>query len=443
MRLLLAYILVFLTVLAPGFYLGFGLPTIHIGDILLLLSLPCLWLASDRSFQRLIFPPHMAWITSAYYTAVGYILFLTIVLIPIYASTLVSVSIFAVLGMFKPIVLGIVLYALVDERRRVNKVSNFLLFMIFAEVLLMVCQKYGYFGVNQWLSPMYRVGEFKSLYLLGDRVYGSFGNPNDAGTALSLLGTMAYARVVFGQKKWFLPSSVATVLSLVGCVWLAKTRQGTACLLAGCAVVQFLAIMYTGRRGWASLTAVLVIIGLIVGLFYLEADPVLAKRFGMFTGESVERESSIAARLALWPTVFDIHGMSLFVGMGMAARIGTETVWDSGYINTVICGGLPSLIGLLLIFFTPAAMSLRRMRWLGASHEDFWIFATCAAIFPPLLLTNIINDTLNISRIMSIPVMIYVVMAIRLRLEEEQWTAEWESDALLAPESWTDGRVTV
>ena len=426
MKALIVYLIVVFTLFAPGYWTGFGFPTIHVEDIIILLAVIGLAFSGRRSFGDLLFPPHLRKLTIPYSFALFYVLLITVLLVPLFPPSIITTGLFSALSQFKAMLLVFVVFAMLPRRQQVQRLGTLLILFIFALFILMFCQKYNYFGVNDWLSHRYRIGEMRYQWLEGTRVFGTLGNPNDMGTALSILGTLAFARMIYGPGRIFrILSGVAVALALICCVWLAATRQGTVCLLAGCFVVQMVAILRSGKRGWGTIGIVLAIVGLMVAMTYLAVDPRLAKRFGVLTGETaLAEEGSIAARLRLWPSVIDRYSGWLVVGKGKTALTIDPTTWDSGYINILIMGGFPALMAVLAMLFLSSVWAWRRIRLQGGQHPDAWLYASATAIIAPILLANIVNNTLNNAKVMSLVVLIYAMSFAAMRTDDREYNEE-------------------
>jgi len=435
MKTLILYSIVILTIFAPGKYLGLGIPAFHVEDVLILLGMFAILFGGRKSVGHFLVPPHLRKLTIPYAITLTYVLLVTLLFVPLYPSYMRASSVTSAVGRFKPLMLLLVVFAMLSDRRRVQRLGALLVLVIFVEFFLMVCQRENYFGVNAWLNPMYKLSPLHPIGIYG-RVFGSFGNPNNLGTAISLLGTAAYAMMIYGHNRTFrLAAAVGVALALVSCVWLARSRQGTGCLLAGCFIVQMIAVLKSGRRGWGSIIAVVAIIGLIIAVVYLEADPELAHRFGLFTGRhGLTAEASLMFRLSLWGGFIDTYGGSIIFGKGMAGMMEAEVVWDSGYLTTLAFGGVPALVGLFFIMFAPPIAAWRRVKTIGFQHPDAWLHVTCVASAAPLFLANIINNTITNSRVMTVVVLVYGLSFAAMKIED----AEWEEYSLAGGEYWPE-----
>ena len=102
-----------------------------------------------------------------------------------------------------------------------------------------------------------------------------------------------------------------------------------------------------------------------------------------------------------------------------------------GYINILITGGIPALLGVLAMLFASSVSAWRRMGLQGGQHPDSWLHASAVAIIAPILLANIVNNTLNNAKVMSLVVLVYGLSFMTMRIEdyeyeEDMLTGEWQ-----------------
>jgi hypothetical protein len=302
----------------------------------------------------------------------------------------------------------------------------------------MYFQRYNTLGINNWLTPLYlgsAIEKYAGLVASGARVVGTVGNPNDVGTVLSLVGTLAMARLIFGTTALSRLLSIAAVVTMLfGCVWLAKTRQGTAGLLAGIAFLLVISMRLRGRRGWGTIGVIVMLLILFVGIYYVQADRIVAERFGIFTGQrGISDVHSLTARFRNWPRILSEDGGWLFFGRGK----NLEKTWDSGYLNTLRAMGVPGLTAMILLFLLPSIAAWRHLRALGTRHTDAWLLAGTVATGGVLLLTSIVNSTWESPLVMGIIVLMYAPTLAVMRLEiQESWQERWVQEQ---EESWQLG----
>jgi hypothetical protein len=285
----------------------------------------------------------------------------------------------------------------------------------------MICQRSNLFGINRWLTPLYRFDELTSAQLSGRRVTGVRGNPNDIGTILSILGTLALAKAVFSREAGMrrLLGFAAALAAMLGCVWLAKTRQGTVGLAAGWFIVFLASLRISGRRISGTVFLIVTILGAVMGATFMLGSGYLGERFSvLFGGGSVMQDSSIAARLYLWPQFFSEIGLWAMLGRGMSALV-LETVWDSGYLYILATGGVPALTAWMVMTFGVSLRAWRYVRIRNLIDRQTWLHVTCYAILFVILLTNILNNTAHNPVVMTIIATVYALSAAARRAETE------------------------
>lgn len=405
---LLLYVIVLSILFVPGFYIRLGLPNIHPEDILILIAAAVL--AFRPRQQPMLTPQYAKGLTIPYLTFLLYVLAITLLMSPFIqgGSLLITASVVSVVGMFKPLLLLLVIVALRLGPADTRKIGSLLVLAMTLELTIMYLQQYNHFGVNEWLTARYRPEETSVIYLSGNRVFGTFGNPNDLGTALSLIGTLAFARALFGPGKGMrVASGTIAAVTMVWLVWLAETRQGTACMLGGCLMVLLLSMILGGKRSAGVVVGVGVFFGLIAGIAAIEATPALAGRFGLFTGQTtLGGEDSFMARVYHWPVVIKELGGYILFGKGMLELVIVRTP-ENGFLTAVILGGFPGLVLYVFMIFAPCVAAWRRLKANGLAHADTWIHAAAWASFVPLVLANIPNTVINNSLVMSVYMIVY------------------------------------
>jgi hypothetical protein len=429
------YALILLLVLIPGWSNLTALPIFHLEDPIIVLGFLVALFSGRTSLKQLAFSRHLRRFTIPYALLIAYFLLLTILLAPLGGEQKFTYNIVSPFRSMKAFFFLALLFFLMNSRRRIHRVGSLLILLIFVEFVLMWCQKSNYLGVNYWLSPLYRGEMLKGSMLEGERVFGTFGNSNTMGTILSLLGTLAFARVIFGKDKLFrVVAAAAAVFSLVACVWLAKTRQGTFCLLVGCFLVQAIAIFKAGRRGWGSISMVLLVLGLAIAVIYLSRDAELSQRFGMFTGRvGIIDVDSLSHRLHRWPEMIRKEGGWLILGRGEDV---TLPMWDSEYLRTLRLGGLPGLTFLLCAIFLPGIAAWRRLKQVGTQHDDSWLLVAGVAYCMPLFLANIVNTTWGSPMIMSTLGTACLLPLAAMKVEDREDEEYWITNTLLPEEAY-------
>lgn len=419
MKVKFLYLILFLTMLAPAWALGFGLPTLHIGDPLIFIAVIFL---IKKGLVPLIAPPDLRLLTIPHLFILLYILFITVLVSPIFPQyvVLLTASIFASFSLFKPFLLLILIVGLGLNSLEVRRLGRFVIVLIFLELGLIYCQNFDLFGVNQWLSPYYTIEELTAEYTAG-RFFGSFGNPNDFGTAMSVLATLLFARVLLGPGTFArVICALAIVLTVICLVLYAKTRQGTICLLGGCFVVQMFVLFKSGRRSWAIFILFISVAAIVIGIGILQVMPKLSERFAIFTsGGSVLEEESVTSRYPYLLNILSELGPFLITGKGMMEMV-IRKVYDSGYVSILAIGGIPCLIAFMFMLFGPFISAKRRLLHNGLMHPDSWLHVGSLAAIVPIALTNLINVTLNNGRIFSTIMIVYGLSFAAMRAQDAE-----------------------
>ncbi len=416
----MVYLIVLLALFSPGIKISLNIPSFRPEDVLVLLTL-FYFVLSGRKFSNVFLPREFGFFSRGYGLMLLYTLIVTLAFLPIVASVKIPLTVNKSLGVFRPFLLGLAVFQLVKTGRQSTRLGNMLVWSIFVIVGVMICQQNNLFGVNQWLTPLYRFDELTSAQLSGRRVTGVRGNPNDIGTILSILGTLAMAKAIFSREAGTrrLLGFAAALAAALGCIWLAKTRQGTVGLAAGWFIVFLASLRISGRRISGTVFLLLTIIGAVAGAAFMLGSGYLGERFSVLLGGgSVLQDSSIAARLYLWPQFFDEVGLWALIGRGMSAMV-LETVWDSGYLYILVSGGIPALTAWMVMTFGVSLRAWRHVRIKGLVDNQTWLHITCYAILFVILLTNILNNTAHNPVVMTIIASVYAMSAAARKAEAE------------------------
>ena len=414
-----AFIIVATALFIPGISNKSWMPSIYVENFLLIGVGLWLVLSGQRSIGQLFFDPYAKSMTLPYVLLLGYLTVMT-VLFTTLTEPLVRIPFNLVISVsrYKPLVFLIILFPMLTRRKTIQQLAWFLIIAIFLEAGLMYCQKNNLFAVNSWLTPWYH-GESEKYEGMTWRVIGSIGNPNNVGSVLSFFATLAYARFIYG--KGLLSRAVclaAVAVALFSTVWLAKTRQGTACILAGCFAVQMFSMVTSGRRGWGAIAMVVAMVGLIAFMGYIQVDPEVAERFGILTGEkSLSESGSMQARFQAWPQFFQEEGGGFVFGYGEQVH---KTTWDSGYLNTLRKVGIPGLTLLLMLQIVPCIRASRRLKQIGADHPDSWLHVGLVCVIVPILLLQLINTTWTTPLVMTPLVTVYCLSLAAMKVEDAE-----------------------
>jgi hypothetical protein len=403
------YILIFIAFFLPGIVFRTAIPSIYLHNILLVALFLWMILSGRYRFGELLYAPSFRLFSIPFSILLFYNLLLTLLLLPtVSESQYIAYNIIGAFGKFRPFLMAVVLFALIRSPVTARKLATFLLVILYMEIVLMVFQSQNLFNVNGWLSPLYRGRELRTFMARGDRVFGTMGNVNTMGTLLSILGTMAYARLIYGPGKIVrLLAGLGAGLSLVCCIWLSRSRQGTICLLAGIFFVQLISMVRSGKRGWSVVVFIIAGLGL-VGLFVtLGENQELAERFGVLSGKTaLTEEGSFSVRIQTLPLFWEVNGPWLAIGQGDGIK---PYFWDSGYMDTLEKVGLLGLLMLFLMHIWPAIRSWRIMKK-TPRHIDSWLYCTGFSLCPILLLVPVVNSTWVAPRTMTTVCIVYAIV---------------------------------
>jgi hypothetical protein len=333
---------------------------------------------------------------------------------------LFSASIFASLSLFRPFFMLILIVGMGLNSKQVRRLAGFVIVLILLELWLIYCQEFDLFGVNYWLSPHYTIEELTAAYVAG-RMSGSYGNPNDFGSAMSILVTFLFARVVIGPGFFTrIICGLAVGLSMICIVLFAKTRQGTLCSLGGCFVVQIYALFKSGRRSWAIFTLIAGIWAIIVGIGILATMPELADRFSIFTsGTSIMQEGSVQGRIPYLRDLILELGVFLMLGKGITDML-LRNVYDCGFFSILAIGGIPCFTAFMFMLLGPFISAKNRLLHNGLMHPDSWLHVGSLAAIVPIILINLPNATLNNAKVFSTIMIVYGLSFAAMRAQDTE-----------------------
>ena len=453
MQVLLLFVVIFCDLLVPGLRMPVGLPTLHIGDFIAFACVTTLLFSGRASLKETLFAPGLRWLTIPYIAMATHILLVTLAMALFSAVEvpLLMAGIFHCFSMYRPLLVLMMILGFRPSARAVRALGTFIILLLLAELALAYAQNQNWANVNGWLTIRYYsedlTSEKRGMVMRSLRATGTFANPNVLGTALSFMGTMALSRLIFGPGSLIrLVAGAASALALVVTVWLTSSRQGTVCVIAGGFTVLALAMFSRKHRMWAIVVAILVFFGLSTALAMMRSSSALADRFEMFTyGTSVYEDRNFVARFGMWAEHVVGLGPYLITGKGATWLI-TSGEADSGFVTALVLGGVIALTLFVLTILGPSVAAWRYLRACGFAHPDTWLHATACAVFVPLLLANIPNNTVGAGRQMTLLMMMYGLSfaAVRARSREaEQESASYEPLGsvaypypALAPHNW-------
>lgn len=395
----------------PGMYIRQGLPTLYISDFLLIICFGLL-LARGKNFPG--HPYRDSKTFRIFSWLCGYIICVTAIAGLFFDSRLVSyfTGLFAALVVVKPLLLCYVIVRTIRSVRDLEMISYCCLICTFLSILLMIFQKFDLFDVNYLLTAKYRPAHETRIsdLIYRIRVSGPFGNTNDAGTALSILGSMSYAMFLTAKSRWRQGLCLlAFFLSIYAVVTLAQTRQGIIVLLMSILAIQIFSLLFNINRRLLFIIIPVFMYGFIEGISWLQEQGALADRFAFLFGErSIMQEGSMEARLLRWPYFLDDYDqLFLLTGGGFHQFIIDPIVWDSGYLYILIISGYP---GLLLYCWFLLVAGLDSIQILKTSfikeRQMSWPPLVALGCTVAILMTTFVNTLINNGKIMSIAMMV-------------------------------------
>jgi len=402
------YLIMILAFFSPGLMIP-GLAQLWVADIPLLLVL--LW--------RLFVPPQMSLEYKSYmtrmlmlpmYVFMAWLVIITILTLNATQFVSIPMSLFSLIGRFRPLLFLLLIIPYASDERKLHKLNRLIVGVFVFQVIVVVCQKFGVASINEWYTPKFRpVDENLSyMYSMGLRTIGTIGNPNSMGTFLSIAAMLGFSSYAFGRgfNRWVGLS--ATLTAFVLCIFFASTRQGTLSIIMGCALLSFIALLL-GKIGRLSFVIVLVVLLSPVLMFYLFQNAYLFERFAVLRGAAgVTDVGSVQARFMLWPEFFETYGAWVYCGKGMAGQLASE-IWDSGWLFLIVSGGIPIVIIYLWWLLRIAMECVKTLPYRFNNPGLSGFLLAGPAVSFVIIITNIINNTYNDTRISLYIGMVYVL----------------------------------
>lgn len=271
-------------------------------------------------------------------------------------------------------------------------------FLGFSAILCSVISIIQYFnilGLNQTFVSLYRNIEQDGYYYtfvlgLGNRrVIGTAGNPNSWGFALSLIGILVMARIVFMRHLLWMPHLILVMASLL----MAGSRTAMIGFIVGSGVMMVAGAMYGRIRGASIVTAMLALM-VLPGVFYIYSQQTVdaADRY------STNQIGSLLKRFEVWSATIDEYSEDFLIGRGpnkSARRVGfvdakSFHVRDNIFVSVFAQFGILGL-ALLIGFFIVQWRKLWRAAKETAASDQFWILGMLGG-FVSWFLFNITAD---------------------------------------------------
>jgi hypothetical protein len=402
------YLIMFLAFFSPGFMIP-GLAQLWAADIPLLLVLA--W--------RLFVPPQISLEYKSYmtrmlmlpmYVFMAWLVIITILTLNATQFVSVPMSLFSLIGRFRPLLFLLLLIPYASDESKLYKLNRLIMSIFIFQAIVVICQKCGIVSINEWYTPRFRPldAELSYMYSMGLRTIGTIGNPNSMGTFLSVAAMLGFSTYALGKglKRWM--GLFATIVSFVLCVFFASTRQGALSIIMGCALLSFIALLL-GKIGRVSFVIVLVILLSPVLMFYLFQNAYLFERFAILRGAAgITDVGSIQTRLMLWPEFFETYGAWIYCGKGMAGQLASE-IWDSGWLFLIVAGGIPIVIIYLWWLLRIATECIKTLPYRFNNPGLLGFLLAGPAVSFIVIITNIVNNTYNDTRISLYIGMVYVL----------------------------------
>lgn len=240
------------------------------------------------------------------------------------------------------------------------------------------------------------------------RTTGTIGNANSVGTFMGIMAGIGYSVYALGKgyRNW-IGLSMA-FLAFIICIFFAKTRQGTLSIVLGCIAITLIAL-FLGKIGRLSFVIILVLLLSPVLTFYLLKDIGLFERFAILRGEErITTVESFQARLFLWPEFIGTYGGWIFIGKGMAGYI-SAIVWDSGWLMIIVAGGIPLALIYLWWMLRVSAACFKALPYRANNPELVGFLMAGPATTFLIIITNIVNNTFNDTRIAMLMGLAYIL----------------------------------
>lgn len=405
-------IIIAMSFFVPGYFIP-GIGTIWIADLIVGTFLIYYAIVRNRDFSILFQHPYFRY----YLYMLIWLSFVSIVsLILNYDVTWQSLF-SSLAGRCRPFLYLITLFFLMPAKNSLEKYINVFVFVFIIEAVLAYFQQNNTLDINTLYSLRFRIGESRVdeyIYITGSRVMGTFGNPNDFGTYLSIASCFFVTRAVFSKNNvksafYFILFAIALSIS----IFLAQTRQGTLLCMIGGLSVFALGIKY--RKFLKSPFLLLILILFVMYLFSnLILNESLHDRFSVLTGEQrIMTTDSMYARIISIPEIVGEFGLLLLSGVGIGGMITRGSV-DCGWLSILIIGGVPMVV--LFIFWS---LAIPKYLFRRTSDTDVEIFVTLCAMMIVVFLTQIVNNIFNNTLIM-LTWGFFNLMGVRLSFDVEE-----------------------
>lgn len=246
---------------------------------------------------------------------------------------------------------------------------------VFAGAAVLVCffgwAQFLNLGIAARLTPYYAdMGHNYGVLIRYKRIFSTVGNPNSLGQLISWILSIYVLAFLFGVGNRLRNLSIA--LMCVITVALTSSRYGL--LASGAGLLLAVGLAMSARRRGMKLLALFVLIAVLVPAFSRAQHSfyLIGSRFEEL--KNPLQAQSLRGRLDyLWIEAGDFVLSSLWVGHGPAKKIFEDVYTDSEYLNVLKFYGLlgfPIYMGYYLWPLTEIAKALKRLRSLSPQLEE-------------------------------------------------------------------------
>lgn len=264
------------------------------------------------------------------------------------------------------------------DSRGKKTLSRYIGFAALLASLISIVQFFDIGGLNRLFLELYRSADddiyFRNFVLdYGNRrVFGTAGNPNNWGFALTMLGLIVMARVVYHRHLTWVPHLVLILVSIL----MTGSRTALLGFMLGAVVIVAIGVQMGRARGGTVATALfaVLLIPIVFAVYTAQVDERQgAERF------SSKQIGSLIMRFELWTATIEEYSSDMFIGRGpskAARRKGFEDaesfhVRDNIFVSVFAQFGVVGL-SLLFGFFVAQGSKLYRYARLSPPQSLFY-----------------------------------------------------------------------
>jgi O-antigen ligase len=352
-----AAFLVFSSIFGPQTGAFAVLPPVRFVDFVIVFMLLWRWVRSSRLYGGFILSPRIAMFTY-FMLALTFVTVLSMgVNYAIGRNPFFVKDLYTPLTFIRMILIAAIAASFNFQEKQIRQLMKGILAVGAFSVIFAFFQKYDIFGAIALTDRLYPTpSEFKMLAGTGERVSGTFGNPNQFGGCLVMLGAVALAFSI-NAKGLMRYISIAVFLS-TGAAVIMTSASRTA--LFGYLTVSGISFVLSLRRG-SRLPAFLSMIILVAAITFVSKH---LYTFGVhqrvqeiFSRDKTPLAEAASARRAMWINSLRQAAESPIIGVGPTKYFIQTT--DNGYIYMILQIGV---IGLLVYLAMLLSLFLRGIR---------------------------------------------------------------------------------